>query len=151
MGKKFGGGALIAVALFMLVGFLRSGVDPWAPATVLALLVAVVLPAGFGVWLLAGTFGATGRIAARQEEVKLRTLQSEILKLAGRHGDKITAVEVAAELAVEPKAAEAALENMAVRELADVELADSGHLVYSFRRLADLPEAKANAKRVLDA
>jgi hypothetical protein len=37
VGKNFGGGALIAVALFMLVGYLRSGVDPWAPATVLAL------------------------------------------------------------------------------------------------------------------
>lgn len=150
-GKLVGGGALLVLALFMFLGFIRSHVNPWAPATLLAVLVAVVLPAAFGAWLLVGHFGAGGRIARRQEELRLRTLQAEILRIAPRLGGKITAVEVVAELAVDSKTAEAALHDMAVRELADVELAESGHMVYSFKRIANLPDEKDRAKRVLDA
>ncbi len=150
-GKVLGGGALVLLALFMVAGFLRSAVNPWAPATLLALLVAVVLPAAGGVWLLVSAFGGGGRIARRQEELRLRTLQAEILRIAPRLGGKLTVVEVTAELAVDPKLAEAALHDMAVRELADVELAESGHLVYSFKRIQNLPDEKDRAKRVLDA
>jgi len=151
MGKIAGGTALIAVALFMVVGFLRAHVDAWAPATLLALVIAVVLPAAGGAWLLWSAAGAGGRIAKRQESLRLRTLQAEILRIAPRLGGKVTAVEVTAELAVDPKLAARALEDMAVRELADVELAESGHLVYSFKRIQDLPAEKARAKRVQDA
>ncbi len=150
-GKLYGGGALVAIALFMVLGFLRSHVNPWAPATLVAVLVAVVLPAAVGAWLLAGHFGTGGRIAARKDALRLRTLQAEILRIAPRMGGKITAVEVTAELAVDSKTAEAALHDMAVRELADVELAESGHMVYSFKRIQNLPDEKDRAKRVLDA
>ena len=150
-GKLFGGGALLVVALFMLLGLLRSGLNPWSPATFLAVLVAVVLPAAGGAWILANALGTGGRIARRQEALRLRTLQAEILRIAPRLGGKITAVEVMTELAVDSKTAEAALHDLAVRELADVELAESGHMVYSFARIGNLPDEKARAKRVLDA
>jgi hypothetical protein len=149
--KVAGGVALLLLASLMGIGFLRSGLDPFAPATFFALLLVVVAPAAGGAALLWHAAGAGGRIAKRQEALRLRTLQSEIMRLAPRLGGKVTAVEVVSELAVDTKTAEAALHDLAVRELADVELAESGHMVYSFQRIQNLDDEKKRAKNVLDA
>ena len=45
MGRWFGGVGLLLLALFMLVGFLRADVDASAPATLVAVLIGVGLPA----------------------------------------------------------------------------------------------------------
>ncbi len=150
-GKAFGGGALLLVAGLMLWGFFRSGLNPWAPATLIAVLIAVVIPAAAGSYLLAIALGAGRRIAQRQEDLRLQTLEAEILRLATRKGGKLTSVEVTAELAVDKASADKALDALAVRELAEMELTDAGNLVYSFRNLENLPGQKERAKRILDA
>ncbi|MBI6545417.1 MAG: hypothetical protein HY692_01400 [Cyanobacteria bacterium NC_groundwater_1444_Ag_S-0.65um_54_12] len=151
MGKALGGGGLVLLAFLMLSGFLRSHVNPWAPATLIALLVAVVLPLGVGIFLLAGVLGAGSKIDRRREELRHQTLQAEILRLAACHGGKLTVVEVTTELAIDPKSAEEALDALAVRESAEVELTESGIMVYAFRGLEHLKEEKARSKRILDA
>ncbi len=150
-GKAVGGGALLLVAGLMLWGFFRSGLNPWAPATFIAILIAVVLPAGAGSYLLAIALGAGSRIAQRQEDLRLQTLEAEILRLATRKGGKLTAVEVTAELAVDKASADKALDALAVRELAEMELTEAGSIVYSFRNLENLPDQKERAKGILDA
>ena len=149
MGTLAGGVALVGVALFMVAGFLRAAVDPLAPATLVALLIAAGLPAAGGSWLLARHFGVGRRIEARREELRRDTLEAEILKMAERHGGKLTAVEVAGELAVPATTADELLNELMRRELAEIEITDSGLLVYAFHDLRHLSE-KESARGLLE-
>ncbi len=136
--------------MFMGLGFLRSGADPLALRTLVALFIAVGLPAGGGSWLLARHFGVGRRIEGRREELRRDTLEAEILKMAGRHGGRLTAVEVAGELAVPTTTAEELLNELMVRELAEIEITDSGLLVYTFDDVRRLSE-KESARGLLES
>ena len=149
MGRLAGGVALLGVALFMVTGFLRADVDPFAPATLFALLIAAGLPAAGGGWLLARHFGAGRRIEGRREQLRRDTLEAEILKMAERYGGRLTAVEVAGELAVPSTTAEELLNELMRRELAEIEITDSGVLVYAFHDVRHLSE-KESARGLLE-
>lgn len=143
MGRFIGGGALLALALFMVVGFFLSGADPFALRTLFALFIAAGLPAAGGGLLLARHFGVGRRIEHRREELRRDTLEAEILKMAGRHGGRLTAVEVAGELAVPTTTAEELLNELMAREMAEIEVTDSGLLVYAFHDIRHLSEKEA--------
>lgn len=149
MGRLIGGVALLALALFVFVGFLLSGADPFALRTLFALFIAAGLPAAGGGLLLARHFGVGRRIEHRREELRRDTLEAEILKMAGRHGGRLTAVEVAGELALPTTTAEELLNELMAREMAEIEITDSGLLVYNFRDVRHLSE-KESARGLLD-
>ncbi|WP_428277462.1 hypothetical protein [Candidatus Palauibacter sp.] len=149
MGRLVGGVALLALALFVFVGFLLSGADPFALRTLFALFIAAGLPAAGGGLLLAGHFGVGRRIEHRREELRRDTLEAEILKMAGRHGGRLTAVEVAGELAVPTTTAEELLNELMAREMAEIEITDSGLLVYAFHDVRHLSE-KETARGLLE-
>jgi hypothetical protein len=150
LGKLWGGGALLLIALLMVVGFLRSDVDVSAPATLIAVLIGVVLPAGGGVALLASHFGAGRRIDQRREQLRRQTIEAEILRLAAQRHGKLTVVEVVTEMALTPEAATESLNALMARDLAEIEVTDSGVLVYAFHDVQHLPE-KADSREILDA
>lgn len=149
MGSKVGGGLLILLALFMLVGFLNADVARSAGTTLLALLITVALPAGAGIGLLRKGAGGSKRLAERREALRQRTLASELLRLAGQRGGKLTAVEVVTEFAVTPDEAEAALKDLVVRGIAEPEVTESGLLVYAFHDVKRL-EDKSQSKGILE-
>jgi hypothetical protein len=148
--RLVGSGLLMLLSLLMLIGFLGSDAAIGAPATVAALLITVVLPAAAGVALASGHFRGRGRLARRREELRQQTIESEILRLAEQHGGRLTAVEVASDMAISPEAAKEALDSLALRELAELEITDSGVLVYAFHDVRHLRE-KSQARGVLDA
>lgn len=150
MGRITGGVALLLLALFMLVGYSRADVDASALTTALTLLITVGLPAAGGAALLRGHFATHGRIAGRKEELRQHTLESEILRLAGQRQGKLTVVEVVSALALPAAGAKELLDGMVSREMADVEISDSGVLVYAFHDIRHLGE-KESARGVLDA
>lgn len=141
---------LLALSIFMLVGFVRSDASLAAPATIAALLITVGLPAVAAVALASGHFRGRGRLTRRREELRQQTIESEILRLAARHSGRLTAVEVASEMAITPEAAKDALDALALREQAELEITESGVIVYSFHDVRHLDE-KSRAKGVLDA
>lgn len=143
MGRLVGGIALLALALFVVVGFFSSGADPFALRTLFALFIAAGLPAVGGGLLIARHFGIGRRIEHRREELRRDTLEAEILKMAGRHGGRLTAVEVAGELAVPATTAEELLNELMAREMAEIEVTDSGLLVYTFHDIRHLSEKEA--------
>ena len=147
MGRIVGGAALLLLALLMLVGFARSSATLAAPATIAALLVTVALPALAGVALLRGQIG--GR-AARVERLRLQATEAEILRLAMRHGGRLTALEVASELTMSPEAARATLDGLVTREVADLAVTDGGVLVYTFADVRGIAQ-KHDARGLLDA
>lgn len=149
MGKLIGGGGLIAVALFMLLGFFNAGPMSAAVAT-LTLLITVALPAASGGALLRSHFREKGRFGRQREQLRLQTYESEILLLAQRKGGKLTVVEVAAETGLDAPTADAALQSLAQQGVADIEVTDSGVLVYAFYDIQKLPE-KDTSRNILDA
>ena len=149
MGRIAGGVALLGLALFMVVGFLNADVDPTAFRTLVALLIAAGLPAAGGTWLLARQFGVGRRIEARQAALRRDTMEAEILRMAERHDGRLTAVEVAGELALPANTAEELLKELMARGMADIEVTDSGLLVYTFHEVRHLSE-KEDAKGLLE-
>lgn len=153
MGRKIFGTVLLLVALFMAFGFFRARPDAGA-TLVVTLLIAVVLPAAGGVylWWSASADRAAALAGLRRHKALLlrQTLQAELLKLAERRGGKLTVVEAVGELAFDADTVGEALEAMAVEGLAEVEVSESGVIVYAFRDVIHLGE-KAEAKGVLDA
>lgn len=141
------GWALIALAAFMLVGYLRA--DVAGPEAIVALLLTVVLPAAGGAWLASGRLGPRGRLAARREALRRQTLEAELLRLAGRRAGRLALVETVGELAITPEEAKEALDALAVRGLADFEVTDSGVVVYVFHDVQHLGE-KHDAKGLLE-
>jgi len=150
LGKLLGGVALLALALLMVWGFLRTGADPFALRTLVALFIAAGLPAAGGGLLLARHFGVGRRIEHRREALRRDTLEAEVLKMAGRHGGRLTAVEVAGELAVPTTTAEEVLNELMAREMAEIEITDSGLLVYDFHDVRQLSE-KESARGLLES
>jgi hypothetical protein len=148
--RLVGSGLLMLLSLFMLIGFLGSDAAIGAPATIAALLITVALPAAAGVALASGYLRGRRRFGRRREELRRQTIESEILRLAGRRDGKLTVVEVASDIAISPEAAKDALDSLALHELAELEITDSGVIVYAFHDVRHLQE-KPHAKGVLDA
>lgn len=149
MNKLLGAVVLIAVALFMLVGFLSSDVARGAPATLAALALTIGLPAAGAGLLVRGHLRERERLQGRKALLRQQTVDAEILRLAGESGGRLTAVEVATRLALTPEAAKEALDELAVRGHADIQVTDAGLLVYSFYDVRHLGE-KESAKGILD-
>jgi hypothetical protein len=147
MNRRVGGGALLAVAAFMLIGFLRSGAGLGSPTALVALLLTVALPAYFGVSLIRGALG--GPPKARLQALRQQTIDAEILRLAMQNKGRLTSMEVASALALPEAEAKASLEGLVMRESADMEITDDGVLVYSFRD-ARLLGGKDSAKDLLN-
>ena len=150
MGKLLGGAALLLLALFMLVGFLQSDAEASGAVRALTLLLTVGLPGVAGAMLLRSHFGAHGQLEQRKDALRQQTMESEILRLADQKGGKLMLVEVVSALALPQASAKELLDGMVLRELADVEVTDSGVLVYSFHDIRHLSE-KSTSRGVLDA
>ena len=149
MGKTVGGTLLLVLAAFMLFGFFNADLSFAAPSTWIALLIAVVLPAAGGALLLKPGLGIPRNLQKRRAEIRQRTLESEVLRLAGERQGKLTVVEVVTALAILPEEAKAVMDELALKGLADYAVTDSGIVVYDFhdvRRLSD----KSSAKGILD-
>ena len=147
-GKLWGGGALLLTAAFMFLGFLVSGAYEGIE-TILGLIVAVGIPAGAGAALVASRFRARGRLTSRQEALRIQTIEAEVIRLASRREGRITVVEVAGELGVPAGEAKDVLDGLMAREVADIEVTESGVLVYSFHDVEHL-EDKSSARPLLD-
>ncbi len=150
MARLIGSALLLLLSIYMLVGFVGSDAPLGAPVTIAALLITVGLPAVGAIALASGHFRGRGRLTRRREELRRQTVESEILRLAARHSGRLTAVEVASEMAISPEAAKDALDALALREQADLEITESGVIVYSFHDVRHLDQ-KSRAKGVLDA
>ena len=149
-GSRWFGGVLLAIAAFMFAGFMVSGGTFSTAATIGAFLVAVVLPATSGVMMIRSSLGGRSALSERQQALRLETIEAEVLRLATRHGGRLTVVETASELGIPAETAETVLRGLMAREVADVAVSESGLLVYTFHDIEALPE-KSGARGLLDA
>jgi hypothetical protein len=145
--RSIGGALLLALAAFMFVGYMRA--DVGGPAALFALLITVVLPAAGGLALLTGARRGGPKLAARREQLRRDTLQAELLRLAAARHGRLTIVEAVTELAITPEEAKDNLDALALRDLADFEVTDSGIVVYVFHDVQRLDD-KHHSKGLLE-
>ncbi len=150
MAKLLGGAALIAVALFMLLGYFNVSRPLSVPAAIATLLFTVGLPGAAGLALLRSHFQSTRGLVRRRETLRRQTQEAEVLKLAQEHGGKLTVVEVASRLALPAATVEELLAGLHERGLAEIEITEAGLIVYSFPDVQHLP-GKSGSRDVLDA
>ena len=148
--RIWGAGGLGAISLFMLLGFLGGDQALLAPATLTALALTVALPAVGAGLLVRGHLAERSRLTGRKAMLRQQTLEAEILRLAAEHRGRLTAVEVATQLAVPPETATETLNALAAREHAELEITDAGLIVYSFHDVRHLDD-KHSARGILDA
>jgi hypothetical protein len=148
MTKATSGSLLIGLSLLMLMGFFKA--DVHGMSAFMAFLIVIVLPAGGGGYLLYSHFNQSKQLTANKAKRGLKTLESEILKMAGRNQGQLTVIEVATEFAIDKELAEQALDSLAQQKYADYEVTDSGLLVYTFHEL-QLLDQKSQARRIEDA
>jgi hypothetical protein len=141
--------ALLVLSSFMLLGFMgvaRDGIDA---AELIAFGLVVLLPLGFGIKLLRDHFGRDRRVDANRAEMRQRTLNAEVLKLAGTHGGKLTIVEVVTALAITADEAKLVLDNLAREGMADFQVTDAGVVVYDFQEIRRIGD-KSSARGILE-
>ena len=149
MAKVFGGTALIAVSLFMLLGFFNA-TPVSTGAAIATLLFTVGLPAAAGAALLRAHFAAGRGLSRRREELRRQTQEAEILKLAVEQHGKLTVLEVTTRLALPATTVEELLAGLHERGVAEIEVTDSGLIVYAFPDVQKLP-GKGTSRDVLEA
>jgi hypothetical protein len=148
--RLIGAAGLGLLALLMLGGFLSTGRPLGQPAVLAAFALTVLLPAAGAVLLLRAHAAERSRVTGRKAQLRQQAVESEILRLAGEHAGKLTAVEVATAFAMTPDGAKEALDALVLRGQADLEVTDAGILVYSFHDVRHLG-GKHTARGILDA
>jgi hypothetical protein len=131
----------------MLLGFVNSGLGLSA-ASIVALLLGVALPAGIATRMVLRRPQAKA-LEARQHDLRMNTIESEILRIARSHHGRLTLVEIVSELAISSTEAKAAADSLVHKEIADLEITESGVLVYTFHDLRHLHE-KSSARGLLE-
>ncbi len=147
MGRLAGGGALLVLAGFMFMGYLRADVD--GGAAVMALALTVGLPAAAGIALIRGHYRSGSRVRGHKADLRQQTLEAELLRCAELHGGKLTIIEAVRDLAITPEDAKQALDALSLRGMAEFEVTDSGVVVYAFHDLQRLGD-KPNARGILE-
>ena len=146
MWKLISGFVCLAAGLFMTLGFAASDKPMTLPVAVIAFSVAVVIPTATGFGLLRSYHRERNGVARHGAHER----ETEVLRLAGRRGGKLTVVEVVQETDLEASDAEALLQKLAEQGLAELEMTDSGLLVYHFADIERLGD-KAGSQPLLDA
>ncbi len=151
MNKLFGGIGLLSLSGFMLLGFAKADLsDQSAAVKTMTFAMGVGLPMAAGVGLVRSYRRDRKLLATRIVNSRLIALRSEILKLAKENQGKLTEIEVISELGIEPTVANEVLTTLCQQDLAEIEMTDSGLMVYAFPDIQQLP-SKHTSRGLLDA
>lgn len=148
--KLVGGILLIGVALFMALGFAVSDTTRSLGTTIAALLISVGIPAGAGIALIRNHYSSQRLLTADRAELRLQTWETELVKLAAQKGGKLTVVEAVSETGLRALQVEEALRSLTAQGLADIDVTESGLLVYRFPDV-QLLEEKRGSKPLLES
>jgi predicted DNA-binding transcriptional regulator len=146
MSKMATGIGLLMLSGFMAIGFMRADLKASRSAIAVSWLLAVGLPAVGGVSLMYAQAQGDRNGLAQKQRLRQQTLESEILRLATAAGGKLTLLEVVRDLAVEPAIAQQGLDALLSKGIADLEITESGVLVYVVYDLQRLPEKLTSQK-----
>ena len=133
--KTIGGTLLLVLAAFIFSGFMLSEREDSTLVTVLSLVVAVGSPAALGISLLRSARRGAAKVEARdgapRRIQRVQSPETEVLALASRREGRLTDVEASAQLGIPIEEVREHLESLVRKEVAEIEVTDSGQFVYS--------------------
>ncbi len=151
MNKLLGSIGLFSLSAFMLLGFAKADLSEKSMAVkTMTFSLGVGIPLMGGLGLISSHRQEQNRLNSHQAKAQLRTLKAEILKLATVNQGKLTEIEIISALGIEATVAKEVLTHLCQQDLADIEMTDSGLLVYAFPDIQQLPQ-KHTSRGLLDA
>lgn len=136
--QKAAGIALMIIGGLMALGFTQASLSQGPLVIFLSLCLTVFLPLGGGFYLVRSAGQQQKTLQANKSALAHKTLQAEILRLAAQHQGRLTILEVTQAFALTQEQAEAALDRLALEQLAEHQLTDDGLLVYTFPQVQQL-------------
>jgi hypothetical protein len=146
--RRGAGVILIGLGLLMAIGVSRAKLPPNPVVIALTIGISVVLPIASGIGLIAGP-RTPKSLAPTTAARRSQTIQAEMIKLAIAQGGALTVVEVVSTLGIDSQTATQELTALTYQQIAELEMTDSGLMVYRFPDVQSLPE-KPHSKRIAD-
>ena len=141
MARLAGAIALLMVSVFMFIGFLAGGGrNHGLGVEIFVFALTVVVPGATGLNLLRQHLRRLPPEPAPMAVLPAMNEESRIVHLAEGKGGRLTVIEVVGELGLGVEKAEAFFADLVARDLADVEMTDSGLTVYVFRDILKLKD-----------
>src|SRR5687768_13890858 len=106
MKKLVGGGVLIFIGLFMLLGFFASDSSPGFLVSALQLFLMVFAPIAAGALLIRSHFLASKKIEQQSRKNILASREKEVLRLAKQKGGELTIPEIVSDTSMNTEEAD---------------------------------------------
>ena len=139
MKKLISGGILIFIGLFMFLGFaVNISKKGFALdiGDVVAILLFVIAPVAVGGLLIRSHFAEKRRALQDQQKTLQERYEKQIIRLAQKKGGRLTIPEIAADTSLNTTEAEEFMREMTTRGYVDMQVTDSGVIVYEFYEIA---------------
>ncbi|MBD3307211.1 hypothetical protein GF339_12340 [candidate division KSB3 bacterium] len=133
--KKLIAGILIFIGLFFLLGFVVNMSEEGATVTLadwIALLLLVGTPLAGGGLLLKSHYGHNRKLRQHAQKTVYQKQEREILRLAQQKGGRLTIPEIAVDTSMSTAEAEEFMQGLAAKGYVDMQVTDSGVIVYEF-------------------
>jgi hypothetical protein len=134
MKKLIGGGVLIFIGLFMLLGVFSGdtlGKGSLASNAVLIFLF-IVAPIGVGGLFIRSHFTGKRKALFNQEKAIQEQREKQIIRLAQQKGGRLTIPEIAVDTSMTTTEAEEFMREMTAKGYVDMQVTDAGVIVYEF-------------------
>jgi hypothetical protein len=129
--------------------FLNAELQTSFIVKLISFLMAVILPGLVGIYMIIGHYKEIKRIKSSKNELGKKALQADIIKFAEQKEGKLSVVEVMGEFALDEDEVKNAMNSLMAQSIANIELTDSGLIVYKFTDIKLLKD-KDNSKDILD-
>ncbi len=141
MKKVIGGGFLVFVGLFMLLGLFASTKPANLLVDGMVFLLFVLGPVIGGGLLIRSHYALNTRAEVESRKASIAAREKEVLRLAKARGGELTIPDIVTETSMSTEEADEVMRELVVKRFADMKMTDSGAIVYEFfELLRDEPE-----------
>jgi hypothetical protein len=132
MKRIVGGSVLIFLGLFMLMGFFVSTKESSLMGDIMMILLFVFAPIIGGIFTIRSHYISKAKASKDQKKALQGAHEKEIILLARQKGGRLTIPEIITESSLNSEEAEEAMKELVVKRYADMNMTDSGVIVYEF-------------------
>ncbi len=136
MNKLIGGGVCMFIGLFMLFGFLATPKEFSLIVSLMYGLLLIAAPIAGGGLLIRSHFTAKRKALQDTQKVLQEQQEREIIRLAQKKGGRLTIPEIAADTSLGTSEAEETMKEMTSKGYVDMQVTESGVIVYEFYEIA---------------
>lgn len=121
----------------MLLGFVVNlSENPFEIGDLVAAVLFVAAPMAIGTALVRSHYKARQKALEADKHEQYRMLEKQVIRLAQKHNGRLTIPEIAVDTTMSTQEAEKFMEDMASKGYVDMQVSDSGVIVYEFYEIA---------------